>query len=170
MSRIGYGRTEEQLQDIVQEMMKTDGRPSPFKDDRPGDKWWKLFIKRHPVLSLRKPEQLQLSRARCCTPEILQQWYVEFEQFLITHDLKDKAARIWNADEAGFPLCPSTGKVIAMRNARCVYGVTGDSKEQITVLCAVSAAGDVIPPMHVFAGERFKYNPMSNSVDNAYFG
>jgi hypothetical protein len=62
------------------------------------------------------------------------------------------------------------GKVIAMQNSRCVYGVTGDSKEQITTLCAVSAAGYVIPPMHIFAGERFKYNPMNNCVDNAYFG
>ena len=31
MSRIGYGRTKEQLQDIVQEMMTKDGRPNPFK-------------------------------------------------------------------------------------------------------------------------------------------
>ena len=170
MSRIGYGRTKEQLQDIVQEILKKDGRPNPFKNDRPGDKWWKLFVKRHPMLSLRKPEQLQLSRARCCTPENIQHWIVEFEQFLVTHDLKDRPAQIWNADEAGFPLCPSTGKVIAMRNSRCVYGVTGDSKEQITTLCAVSAAGYVIPPMHIFAGERFKYNPMNNCVDNAYFG
>ena len=84
--------------------------------------------------------------------------------------MKDRAAQIWNADEAGFPLCPSTGKVIAMQNARCVYGVTGDSKEQITVLCAVSAAADVISLMHVFAGERFKYNPINNCVNNAYFG
>ena len=170
MSRIGYGRTKEQLQDIVQEILKKDGRPNPFKNDRPGDKWWKLFVKRHPMLSLRKPEQLQLSRARCCTPENIQHWIVEFEQFLVTHDLKDRPAQIWNADEAGFPLCPSTGKVIAMRNSRCVYGVTGDSKEQITTLCAVSAAGYVIPPMNIFAGERFKYNPMNNCVDNAYFG
>ena len=61
MSRIGYGRTKEQLQDIVHEILKKDGRPNPFKNDRPGDKWWKLFVKRHPMLSLRTPEQLQLS-------------------------------------------------------------------------------------------------------------
>ena len=169
MSKIGYGRMKEQLQDMVQEMMK-DGRPNPFKNNRPGDKWWKLFTKRHPMLSLRKPEQLQLSRARCCTLEKLQQWFVGFEQFLITHDLKNKSAQIWNTDEAGFSLCPTTGKIIAMRNARSVYGITSDSKEQIATLCAVNAAGDVIPPMHIFAGERFKYNPMKNCVDNAYFG
>lgn len=57
-----------------------------------------------------------------------------------------------------------------MRNSRLVYGVTVDSKEQITTLCAVSAAGNVIPPMHIFAGERFRYNPMNKCVDNAFFG
>ena len=153
----------------MHEILKKDGRPNPFKNDRPGDKWWKLFVKHHPMLSLQTPKQLQLSRARCCTPEYLQHWFIEFEQFLVTHDIKDQPSQIWNADEAGFPLCPTTGKVIAMRNSRCVYGVTCDSKEQITTLCAVSAAGDVIPPMHIFAGERFKYNPMKNCVHNAFF-
>lgn len=140
--------------------MKKDGRPNPFKNGRPGEKWWKLFMDRHPILSLRKPEHLQLSRAGCCTPENLESWYADFEQFLITHDLKDKACQNWNADEAGFPLYPTSGRIIAIRNARCVYGVTGDSKDQITTLCAISAAGEVIPPMHIlFAGERLSTTP-----------
>lgn len=67
----------------------------------------------------------------------------------------NKHNMIWNADESGFPLCPSTGRVIAMKNSTTVYGVTGDSKEQVTILCAVSASGNAIPPMAIFPGERF---------------
>ena len=44
------------------------------------------------------------------------------------------------------------------------------AKSKLQPFCAVSAAGDVIPPMHIFAGERFKCNPMNNCIDNAYFG
>ena len=84
--------------------------------------------------------------------------------------MKDWPSQIWNADEAGFPLCPKTGRVVAMKTDKNVYGITGDSKEQITCLCAANVAGDVLPPMQVFAGERFRYNPMVNCIPNASCG
>ena len=48
--------------------------------------------------------------------------------------------------------------------------MTGNSKEQITTLCAGSAAGEVIPPMYIFPGQRFGYNPLDGAVPGAYFG
>jgi len=57
-----------------------------------------------------------------------------------------------------------------MKNAKDVYATTGDSKDQTTCLCAASAAGEVLPPMHIFAGERFRFNPMAGCVTDAYFG
>ena len=170
MSKIGYGLTREKILEMVKKMLDKDGRPNAFKGNLPGRKWWKLFMQRHPQLSVRMPEALQLARARCCTPEALQVWYSDFDQFSMIHNVKNQPLQIWNADEAGFPLCPKTGKVLALRNSKNVYSVTGDSKEQITCLCAVSAAGEVIPPMHIFAGVRFRYNPMADCVPGAYFG
>ena len=171
MSRIGYGRTKQQILETVQKILKKDGRENPFRDDKPGNKWWKLFVQRHTELSLRVPEPLQQARALSCTSEAIARWFTDFEQFVDTHDLKDKPHHIWNADESGFPLSPKSGKVVTCSSSRAVYGVTGNTKEQITTLCAVSAAGVVIPPMHIFSGERFRgYNPMNNCVDGAYFG
>ena len=43
-----------------------------------------------------------------------------------------------------------------MKTVKNVYSVTGDSKEQITVLCAGNAVGDVLPPMQVFADSAFQ--------------
>ena len=103
---------------MVQAIIKKDNRPNPFTNNRPGKKWWKLFKERHPVLSLRQPEHLQLSRARCCTPEEIRTWFVEFEQFLVVNGVKDCPSQIWNADEAGFPLCPKTGRVVAIYEDR----------------------------------------------------
>ena len=51
-----------------------------------------------------------------------------------------------------------------------VYQASINSKEQITTLCAISAAGSVIPPMHIFSGKRFHYNPLAGCVPGAYFG
>ena len=147
MSHIGYGCTKQQVQNMVQAIIEKDGRSNPFTNNRPGEKWWKLLNKRHPILSIRQPEHLQLSRARCCTPEAIRSWFLEFEQFLVVNGVKDCPSQIWNADEAGFPLCPKTGRVVAMKTDKNVNGITGDSKEQITCPCAVNSAGDVLPPM-----------------------
>ena len=35
-----------------------DGRKKPFKDDKPGKDWYYAFLKRHPVISERAPQQL----------------------------------------------------------------------------------------------------------------
>jgi len=121
------------------------------------------------MLTTRVHESLQLAHARC-TPEVILEWFREFDHFLQVNSVKDKLLTIWNADEAGFPLWQKTRKVLAMRNSKNVYTVTGDSKEQITCLCAAGAAGEVIPPMHIFAGEHFQYNPMEGAVLGAYFG
>ena len=43
-------------------------------------------------------------------------------------------------------------------------------KGQITTLIAICASGRTIPPMHIFPGKRFSYNPMEGGVDGAYFG
>ena len=129
-----------------------------------------VFKKRHPKIALRSPEHLQMCRIRCYTTEAISEWFFEFDQFLQKYDVKDKPTRIWNADESGFSLCSKTGKVITIKNARNVYGVTGDSKEQITTLCAANAAGNVLPPMHIYSGQRFSKNPMEGCVADAYFG
>ena len=170
MSRIGYGCTKEQILDVVQALVKKDGRPNPFTNDRPGKRWWELFKKRYPVLTLRLPEYLQLSCARWCTPEVITAWFSDFELFLAEHNVKDSPTQIWNADEAGFSLCPKSSRVISMKSDKNVYGITGDSKDQITCLCVANAAGEVLPPRQIFPGERFRYNPMANCVPGAYFG
>ena len=170
MAEIGYGRTREQICSTVKKIIDSDGRPNPFHGNKPGRKWWALFKKRHPNISLRSPEHLQLCRVQCCTPEAIADWFIGFDQFLQMYSLKDQPIIIWNADEAGFSLCPKTGKVVALRNSRNVYGITGNTKEQITTLCAANAAGDTVPPMHIFPGERFKTNPMEGCVHDAYFG
>lgn len=170
MAKCGYGRTREQVCLTVKKFIDRDGRPNPFEDNMPGRKWWDLFKKRHPEISLQRPMPLQLCRAQSCTSEVLSRWYSDFDQFLQTHNLKDRPSLIWNADETGVSLCPKTGKVVALKSSRHVYTITGNSKEQITTLCAANAAGDVVPPMHIFPGERFKSNPMEGCVDRAFFG
>ena len=47
-------------------------------------------------------------------------------------------ARIYNADESGFSLCPRSGKVVAKKGLSNVYNFTSSDKTQITVLACMS--------------------------------
>ena len=170
MSAIGYGQCRQQVCLMVKKILDHNKKPNPFPNNLPGKCWWYAFLRRHPELSTRTPQALQMCRAKACSPEAMDKWYCEFEQFLLIHDLLDKPSRIWNCDESGFALCPRSSKVLAPRGAKNVYYTTSSDKGQITTLVCISATGNAIPPMQIFPGIRFSYNPMLGCVDGAYFG
>ena len=44
MSKIGYGRTPQELVSTVQKILDDDGRVTPFRDNRPGKAWLDGFF------------------------------------------------------------------------------------------------------------------------------
>lgn len=44
MAKIGYGQTRHQICEMVKKIIEKDGRPNPFKDNRPGKDWWYTFL------------------------------------------------------------------------------------------------------------------------------
>jgi hypothetical protein len=48
-----------------------------FKNGIPGHGWWGGLKKRNPVLSLRKPEELGISRARMLNPTVVDKYMVD---------------------------------------------------------------------------------------------
>ena len=75
-------------------ILDTDGRPNPFEENLPGRKWWDLFKKRHPNISLHQPMQLQLCRAQSCTSRVLAEWFRGFDQFLQMYSLLNYTPRL----------------------------------------------------------------------------
>ena len=47
MNKIGYGQTRRQICEMVKKILDKDGRPNPFKDNRPGKDWWYAFLARN---------------------------------------------------------------------------------------------------------------------------
>ena len=77
MAQIGYGCTREQILNIVAQIVAEDGRQNPFINGRPGRKWWSLFKKRNPTVTLRTPEKLQEPSEEGCdvgTDELYAIW------------------------------------------------------------------------------------------------
>lgn len=70
-------------------------------------------------------------------------------------DVITDPVRVFNGDESGFQICPSTGKVFAEKGSKNVYTVDkGDSKENITVMFTFSANGDTCVPMVIYPYQR----------------
>ena len=172
MATIGYGRTRKELIQVVKRILDEDGRPTPFKNNTPGKDWLNGFFSRHPQLSLRTTLQLGKERA-IISPEKIEKWFSDFEAY-IKNEVKDPdvmkdPSRLYNADESGFSFCSTTGKVIGCKGAPVVYNYGNSSKQQLTVLACASANGHFCPPMIVYPGQRFSFEPL-DGFEDAHMG
>jgi len=157
-AKLGFPMHPNEVKDSVQKVLKIASRPNPFLDDRPGDKWLKLFLQRHPEISKRNTEIISKSRASV-TETAISQWFSELKKFIDDKNIMDMMTdpnRIYNADETGMRTCMKSGLVLGPRSSfKNLYEIaSGNEKESITVLCNYSVAGVAVPPMIVFPYKR----------------
>lgn len=166
ISRAGFPLVKEDILCTVQRIIVNSQRETNFTENKPGKKWFDLFMKRHRQrLSKRTPETLTNIRASV-TENQIRTWFNEVENFLRKENLfqiLENASRIFNCDESAFALCPKSGKVIAPRGEKNVYEVAkGSDKESLTVSICVSADGKVLPPFIVLPYKRIPREIVEN--------
>lgn len=153
LSKCGFPLKKEELLSTVQKIVRDGNLETPFKDGRPGQKWYKSFINRHPEISLRSAEAIEKSRAKV-TKQYILSWFRDLVNFLENINASDvllDPSRIFNADESGFSLHPKSGKVLGPRGYKNLYEIKkGSEKENITVLVTFSADGKMCPPCIVY--------------------
>ncbi|CAH2108084.1 unnamed protein product [Euphydryas editha] len=80
LSHRGFPRKKDDILDSVQFFLKENPRPNPFKNGRPGEKWFSSFMKRHPNLTERTAEGV--TKASACVSEYdIRKWFSEIENF-----------------------------------------------------------------------------------------
>lgn len=156
LSKRGFPRKKEDIQLCVQHFLQENPRLNPFRD-KPGDVWFKAFLKRHPNISIRTSEGVTNASA-CVSEQDIRKWFQEIQQYIDEEELSDviqDPKRVFIADETGFNICPKTGKVLAEKGCKNVYLIEkGSAKENITVLFTFSAAGHVFQPMIIYPYKR----------------
>lgn len=82
----------------------------PFRNGRPGEKWYQSFLKRHPCIVQERSEYLNLVRASN-TEERIRQWYKDVLDLLGDEvQTLEHPERLYNVDESVFFLS-NNGKV-----------------------------------------------------------
>jgi hypothetical protein len=168
--RKGFPQRKEDLQASVHHFLEANRRQNPFKDNHPGEGWYKGFLRRHQELTERQPEAVTLASANVSEADI-RSWFQQIETYLKEEDLfqiLDDPTRVFNSDETNLQLCPKTKKVIAPRGIRNVYEVDRrQTKSTLTVLFTFSASGTITAPMIIYPYKRLP-SEISMSVPKSW--
>ncbi|XP_060855370.1 uncharacterized protein LOC132933051 [Metopolophium dirhodum] len=151
-SKMGYPCDKNEFKELVGHFIKQSNFITPFKNGIPGDDWYYGFMKRHPKLSFKKPEQLQKVRKDARKPEVVYDFYEKLMDVVVANNMQNRPEFFFNADESGFHTDPSKLKAIGEKGQPFNRIVGGSGRESISVLACVSADGKYLPPLIVFKG------------------
>lgn len=135
--------------------METPMPKSWLSNRMAGIDWLLAFMKRHPILSLRKPQPTSLGRATSFNRHNVQMFYDNLAK--IMDELKVLPQNIWNFDESGITTVHKAGRIVARCGVKQVGDMTsGKRGVLVTIALAISASGASLPPFYIYPCVRFK--------------
>jgi hypothetical protein len=139
MQDLGHPLTSGQLRLKVAQATQT--RETPWSAVGVlGKSWLKSFKHRHPEISSRKSQGLEVGRARGLCPSSAASLYCNLEK--LYNNSKYPPSHIWNCDETSVQAGRSGGAtVLAKTGSRSVHSVEPDQREHLSVLSCINAQG-----------------------------
>lgn len=129
--------------------------PTTWNDkNMAGRFWFNGFLKRHPAMSMRKPQQISQARVRGFNRERVGLFFDNLERAIDPEKggYHFEAKSIWNMDETGYSIVPTrVGEVCAQKGSRNVGLMSSAEKgATVTMVTCVSASGTYCPPFWIF--------------------
>lgn len=153
-----FGLTSQEVRYLAFQLANRNGQDHPFNKDEElaGIDWFFAFKKRHPELSLRKPEATSAARAMGFNKVAVDMFFNLLEEVVEKHGLT--AEKIFNVDETGITVNPkSHSRVLSLKGRRQVGVLTsGERGETVTAEICFSAAGAYMSPMLIFPRKRLQ--------------
>ncbi|CAG9561341.1 unnamed protein product [Danaus chrysippus] len=153
-----FGLTTVVLRKLAYQLAEKNGKTHNFNHVKKiaGIDWLKGFMKRHPDLSIRRPEATSAARAMGFNKVAVNKFYSllgeVYDKYNLTPD------RIYNCDETGISCVSKTkSKIIAEKGRKQVGSLSSAERGQtVTVEICFNAAGTYMPPMLIFPRQRMK--------------
>ena len=153
-----YGLTLKDLKSLAFQLAERNGIDHPFNKVTmmAGEQWVKGFLKRHPNLSVRRPEATSIARAAAFNPTNVASFFKLLKDSL--DEKKISHHRIFNVDETGITTVQARpSKIIALKGKHQVGTATSAERGVlITAVICNSASGLYVPPMLIFPRVRGK--------------
>jgi hypothetical protein len=146
----GHPATHGYIRELAGLISRQSGGPATI-----GVNWVQRFIKRHPDIKSKVGKKIEAARIQNTTPEALAQWYNLFDSIRRTHHVK--LVNIWNMDETGIALGVCNNQWVIGRSAtKSSYVQTPETREWVSIIETISAAGAYIKPVVIFKGQTLQ--------------
>jgi hypothetical protein len=124
LAKLFFSITPTELRRIAYEFAERNGKKNTFsKECRVASKNWLYgFVKRHPALSLRKPETTSIDRVLAFNGEEVQHFYSNEET--VISKFKLPPTRIYNVDETGITAVQSPSRITGPKGIKQIGALT----------------------------------------------
>ena len=153
--KVGYPPTERVIRRLAYTFAEINNVAHRFNKELEvaGYDWRKLFMRRHPQLSIRKDKSMSTARGMGMCLEEVNDYFILLQTVNQDTSIVNRPAKIYNIDESGLQLNNTLQKVIATKGARDVHRVTSAEKGETI---RVNAEGKFLPPCCVFKKRKRK--------------
>ena len=145
----GFGLSKRTMIARAGTLCKTMGLKNSFTNGKPGKAWWAGLKARHPELTLRRPEKLSTTRSKAMNPTVVGAYFQDLQGQVSSLN----PSSIWNMDETSMCLEHQPVNVVARKGSKTIPGRTANSRETVTFLPCINAAGQKMPPLIIVKGK-----------------
>ena len=151
--------TKADLQRLAFQLAERNGLSTAFSKNKgiAGQKWYAGFLKRHPELSLRRPEATSLARADGFNKEAVNKYFRNVNEIVTKHKLD--GTKVYNMDETGLNTVQRPSQAVCLKGKKRTGALTS-AERGVNTTCVIctNAAGNYIPPFLIF--KRKRMNPL----------
>lgn len=159
IAKMNYGLSKKGVRELAFKFAKANNKqyPAGWEANKiAGEEWMRAFMNRHRDLSVRKPRSTSLSRATSFNKTNVGCFFDNIESVHRRFG-PIPPERIWNCDETGMSTVQTPGKVVAPKGMKQIGSATSAERGNlVTLIAAICASGNFIPPMLIFPRVNFK--------------
>lgn len=169
LSNMFHGLCLKQVMQLAFQLADKNGLDIPnswTERNQAGRNWWLGFKSRH-NLSIRAPEATSFYRASAFNRPVVDMFFTNLA--LVLDKYKFEAKDIFNVDETGCTTVQKPTAIVTQRGKKQIGAITSAERgELVTVTYAISAAGNVVPPMFIFPRVNYREHFIRGSPPGSF--